>query len=176
MPLTILGIDPDTKKLSIVEAGSNIDKKKFFTHTIPLPSSEHHQRSGFAFRGMSELLANLIERDGEPPVIYMEAPAQGIGGPGATIPQCYIQGAVMAAASEFDCKFYHVNNKSWKKKICGNGNIKKDDIPEVMKIVWPELYKVVHGQQDLIDAGAIYLFGRHYQNLLESLSKKKKAA
>lgn len=173
MPLTILGIDPDTKKLSIVEAGSRRDASKFFTHTIPLPSVEHHQRAGFAFRGMSELIGNIIERDGVPPVIYMEAPAQGIGGPGATIPQVYVQGAVMAAAAEWDCKFYQVHNKSWKKRECGNGNIKKGDTPAVMKEVWPELYKSVRGQQDLVDAGFIYLFGRRHQNLLAQLLKRK---
>lgn len=172
-PMTILGIDPDTKKLSIIEAHANAKPNEFHTHSIPLPSSEHHERAGFAFRGMAELLMNLTERDGEPPIIYMEAPAQGVGGPGATIPQCYIQGAVMAAASECNCKFYHVNNKSWKARECGNGNIKKADIPAVLEEKWPELYKLVHGQQDYVDAGFIYLFGRHHYNLLSRIKKRK---
>lgn len=171
MSLTIVGIDPDTKKLSIVEATSSKQKKPWI-HTIPLPSSKHCDRAGFAFRGMSELLYNLNERDGKMPVIYMEAPAQGIGGPGATIPQVYVQGAVMAAASEWNCELIQVNNQTWKKRICGNGSIKKVDIPAVMKEVWPELFHIAHDQQDLIDAGAIYLFGRKHQMLLASIKKR----
>lgn len=171
MPVAILGIDPDTKKLSIVE-GSSTNKRKIFTHTIPMPSTKHADRAGFAFRGMSELISNIVERDGAKPVIYIEAPAQGIGGPGATIPQVYVQGAVMAAASEWDCVLYQVNNKSWKSRECGNGNIKKENIPAVMKEQWPEFYNLVRGQQDLIDAGFIYLFGYRQTRLRERLMRK----
>jgi len=167
-----MGIDPDTKKLSIVEA-VNTKQKKPWVHTIPLPSSKHQDRAGFAFRGVAELIYQLNERDGRLPIIYMEAPIMGIGGPGATIPQCYIQGAVMAAASEFDVKVIQVNNQTWKKRICGNGGINKADIPAAMKEVWPELIQIAHDQQDLIDAGAIYLFGRRHQNLLAALKKKR---
>ena len=172
MPMTILGIDPDTKNLHVVESGSNSPQSSFYTHTIPMPSAVHKERCGFAFRGLGELLFNLTERDGKPPLIYLEEPVQGPGGPGGTIPQVYIHGAVMTAADEYNCKLVQVNNKTWKKRECGNGNIKKEDIPSVLEEKWPELYKVVHGQQDLVDAGFIYLFGRHHYNLVTRLKKK----
>lgn len=122
---------------------------------------------------MSEFLYNIKERDGVQPVVYLEEPIMGVGGPGATIPQVYVQGAVMAACSEWETKVHQINNSTWKKRICGNGNIAKADIPGVMKDVWPELYLAAKDQQDLIDAGAIHLYGVWHQDLMNKIRKHR---
>lgn len=168
----MVGIDPDTKKLSLVETNHR-GQKKPWVHTIPLPSTNHRERSGFAYRGMCEIIFNLKERDGQLPILYLEEPVMGKGGPGSTIPQAIVQGGIFAAADEYECKIVHVNNSSWKKRICGNGNISKSDIPAVMKEVWPELYEIARGQQDLLDAGAIHLFGRRHEEMVARIMKRR---
>lgn len=66
----------------------------------------------------------------------------------------------MAACSEYRCPLVLVNNASWKKQVCGNGGFKKPQIYKAMREVWPEAFELANGDQDLVDASAIYLFGQ----------------
>jgi hypothetical protein len=180
----IWGIDPDTKRITIVYGPKND-----FTHIkIPLDDGEGHTKScGLAFRGLCEHMGEFKEEFGQLPLIYLEAPVVGKGGPGPTISQAMISGALQAAAEEYVTQLVLVNNQSWKKRAMGNGNINKDQVAERMKDIWPELWEAAKGHlplegtpgggpfrdQNLIDAGGLYLFGKHNYQLKERIRQRR---
>jgi len=106
--------------------------------------------------------------------VYQEAPIMGVGGPRATIVQAQVGGALMAAAVRLNAPFFLVNNQSWKKRVCGKGNIPKDQVAVRMAEVWPTLIEHAGKDQDLIDAGAVNMFGWHAIDLKARLRGRSK--
>lgn len=183
-----IGIDANSHKLALVwkREGSN----RPFMKTFYLTEGDSVKASGEAFRHLSEffiLACDAGEFVSKTTRVWMEAPVMGVGGPGATIPQAYVEGAVMAWAAEFSMKLTLVNNQSWKKSVLGNGNINKLEVTNRMKEVWPELVEkapiITAAQwsggpknapdQDLIDAGAVHLFGEKRALLMKKILRRK---
>lgn len=192
---TVGGIDPSSKKIVIVETRAS-NKSKPFIHICHLRSENPEENCSDAFDFVVEYAMNVRERDdGQSPRLYLEAPVMGGGGsqktrPGPTISQSFVSGSIMAAAAQTECKIALINNSTWKKRILGNGNIAKEDIGGVIKEVWPELYKAAplisakqhNGKipnnmpdQDVLDAGGINLFGWRNVDLVERITKRRKA-
>lgn len=170
----LMGIDASSGKIAII---TTIDKKQKKPHArvikLSTGSNKAHSRgAGEAFRFVAEHIYNVKEDFDLTPVVYLEAPVVGIGGPGATIPQAYIEGAIMAAAHENLCELMLVNNKAWKKRVCGNGNFNKGEVADAMKDIWPELCEVVGKDQDLIDAGAINRYGYYVLDVKNRLRRR----
>lgn len=178
----IWGVDPDTVRITVV-TGSRADPEIF---RIPLdPGSGHTKSCGLAFRGLCEFIGEEKQQAGKNPIIYLEAPVVGQGGPGPTISQAQIGGSLMACAEEMQTSLTLVNNQTWKKRVTGHGNINKDQVNEWMKDNWPEIYKAAKGHlplcgagpkrdQNIIDAGAIYLFGIFNYELKKRIIKRRK--
>lgn len=185
---TVIGIDANSHKLALVwkRNGSSRPHLKVFN----LVDGNPVFASGQAFRFLSEFFFKGCEDgsfDPQSTVVYMEAPIMGIGGPGATIPQAFVEGAVMAWAYEFSLDLYLVNNQSWKKRVMGNGNINKEEVTRRMFDVWPDLMErvpIIEKQQwtggpknapdqDLVDAGAVHLFGEWKQDLIRKIKKTR---
>jgi Holliday junction resolvasome RuvABC endonuclease subunit len=185
--IAVVGIDPNSHKLALVESRRSA-KKKAFLHTFDLTKADYEERCSIAFEAIYMFSLGCEQRDDVAPRFYLEAPVMGKGGPGATIPQAYVEGAVMAAAAQAGAEIHLVNNSTWKKRILGNGNINKKDIADKMKDIWPNFYFKVpiindtsvtpewrgKPDQDLIDAGAINLFGWNQVELMERISARRK--
>ena len=155
----VLGVDPSTKKLAVIGTRSK-NRSNPEGWVIDLPS-DTVDRCGEAFFEFGALLYDLTKQsDGVVPRVYLEAPVLGRGGPHSTIAQAQVGGAVMAACSEYRCPLVLVNNASWKKQVCGNGRFGKPEIFKAMREVWPEAFELAGGDQDLIDASAIQMFGQ----------------
>ena len=186
------GIDPSSKKIVIVETRKTNTRKPFI-HSVELLHDRIEDNQLEAFDFIVEFCMAVRERDGQSPNLYLEAPVMGGGGgsamrPGATIPQAYVSGSIMAAAAQCRSPIQLVNNSTWKKRICGNGNIAKENIGPWVKENWPELYRkapVVSAkqhqgkipnnmpEQDTLDAGCISLFGWRHVELIERLKKRR---
>jgi Holliday junction resolvasome RuvABC endonuclease subunit len=185
MTTTVLGVDPSSVKFAIVES-SKADKKKPTLHVCQFEYEAIEMKVLEAFDFGFEVSMNIRERDGKPPEVFVEAPIQGVGGPGATIPQAFCSGAFMAGAVQAGCKVHLINNQTWKKRALGNGNINKQEVRRRMGTVWPELVNEIpimekgefkgFPDQDLIDAGGLNRHGWWYVEMLERLKKRRKAA
>lgn len=175
-----LGLDPKTTRLAFVWARK---KEKPKSRVVRLPDGEDYrgEACAAAFRETAQLIAELKD-DGYEPFLYQEAPV--VGGSknnlriGPTISQTYIGGATLAAAGEMTCRSMLVNNQSWKKRVLGAGNINKEEVGIRMKEVWPQLCEIAvlgNGKpdEDVIDAGALFLFGQKNQDLLASLRRRR---
>ena len=191
--MTVGGIDPSSRKIAIVESRAS-NKSKAFIHVITLNSDDVVKNQHAAFDFIFDWGMGVIDRDGQPPRIFLEEAVMGGGGqqgkfrPGPTIAQCYVAGTIMAAAGQLGSQLKLVNNSTWKKRVLGNGNIKKEDIAGVMEEVWPEFMKkvpTIHAKQhngkipndspdqDVVDAGGLNLFGWHNVELLERIKKRR---
>lgn len=166
----VVGIDPSSKKLAMVMSQS---KKGSFSTNVKKLSQDHTLACGQAYEHVYELLGELMDDVDEEVHVYMEAPIMGMGGAHPTIVQSQIGGAVMAAVSRRHTPLTLVNNQSWKKRICGRGNINKAEVVERMTEVWPDLVEFAGKDQDLIDAGAVNLFGWHVLTLRKRLGRKR---
>lgn len=185
--LTVGGIDPSSTRIVIVESRRS-NRKKAYIHSTQLVSERVEDRLLEAFDFIVEFAMAVRDRDGQSPRLYLEAPVMGVGGPGATIPQAYVSGSIMAAAAQTESWIGLVNNQSWKKKVLGRGNLSKPEVSPLMEEVWPEFMEKVPSleksqnqgaippgspDQDIVDAGAINLFGWKSTLMIESIKRRR---
>lgn len=181
---TVVGIDPDTYRITLVVTHAEEPKRPIVVR-FPLDSDRDHTVGcGAAFQQVGYYLYSLYEDHGHYPYVYLESPVLGATrNVSGTIAQAQIGGAIIAAAIEYGCKVTLVNNQSWKKRICGSGNINKEEVANRMKDIWPELWKDARRHpvkpydydQNALDAGAINLFGRGNLELKARIIKRRSA-
>lgn len=180
--VTVLGVDPSSQKIAVVESSAK-SRDKPTLHATHFELEAHEEKVNEAFDFAFDLFYSVRERDGVPPRVFIEAPIQGVGGPGATVPQAFVTGAIMAAAGQAGVPIKLVNNQTWKKKGLGKGNINKDQVRALIKELWPTLYNMVpimdKGEfkglpdQDLIDAGGINRYGWDYVEMIERIKRRR---
>ncbi len=185
---TVGGIDPSSERIVIVESLRS-NKSKAYIHSIRLNADRIEDRQLQAFDFIVNFAMSVRDReDGVSPRLYLEAPIMGVGGPGATIPQAYVSGSIMAAAAQTECWIALVNNQTWKKRALGNGNINKNEITKRMETTWPKFYKKVPTvtakqfpeqppgakDQDVIDSGGLNLYGWWHTEFVERIEKRRK--
>lgn len=90
---------------------------------------------------------------------FIEAPLVGRGGVRSTMVQCFTSGAVQGALSEQGFTTQVANVSSWKKSVIGKGNATKPEVAEYIRCYHPKLFESARGNQDIIDASCIALFG-----------------
>jgi Holliday junction resolvasome RuvABC endonuclease subunit len=182
---TVGGIDPNSHKIAIVET-RKIDRVKPFIHVVLL-TGEIEERSSQAFDYICDFCISVKERDGSYPRLFLEAPIQGRGGPGSTIPQAFISGAIMAGAVQGGSQIALINNQTWKKRVIGNGNVNKLDVSEWVEDHWPLLFEktpVIENlsqghelqgrpDQDILDAGCLSKFGWKHVSMVERLGRRR---
>lgn len=170
--LVLIGIDPSSAKLAA---------------TIGTPGAEPHitQRKCSLARDKPKACAQahvwiteLIEEQGDDADVYvfLELPVMGRGGPGSTIPQARINGAVTAGAQIAGATVVDVNNAHCKKDVVGRGNATKEDIADWCREAWPHAYKMCERDQDLIDSVMIWVYGKKVIAMRHRLAKKRRRA
>jgi Holliday junction resolvasome RuvABC endonuclease subunit len=161
---TVIGIDPSSKKLAaaIVLPGSSLP-----TVLTTITLSEDRAEACYQAAGWGQAL--VLKYD--PVFVALEAPVMGRGGPGATIPQAFISGALQAGMASAlhgpiprDLMVKLVNNQSAKSSIIQIGNASKDDIADWVARVHPNVFtqcvtKTGKLDQDLCDAVMLACYG-----------------
>lgn len=166
---TIIGIDPSSKKLALCITATGVLQKD----VIRLPVGVY-SATGTAYR---EVFCYLESLNGSA-VVYMEAPLVGRS-VASTLVQAQVGGAVIAAARNSGTKLKLVNVGTWKKQVCGKGNLQKPEVAEWLEKNWPEAYDQAGGDQDLIDAACINRYGVLHERRLSRrirASKTEKAS
>lgn len=154
MPV-VIGIDPSSAKLAAVLSAVG-DEPGATLHVKRLPKDKP-EACQVAFEWVTELVQSVPMDD---VYVYIEYPVLGRGGPGSTIPQALINGALQAGARMAGATVYSVNNAHCKKVVIGRGNANKDDIRAWVKEAWPALYEKIGKDQDLCDSAMIYVYGK----------------
>lgn len=165
----VIGIDPSSKKLAFCTTGF------FGQYRLPemkytgLPEGVLHA-AGAAFEE-----AFLFFQDNSDAVVYMEEPVVGRSAY-STIVQAQVGGAVLAAASKAGMEFHLVNVGTWKKQVVKKGNAKKEEVAFWLKENWPEAYTLADGDQDLLDASAINLYGVQHERTRQAILSRRSRA
>jgi Holliday junction resolvasome RuvABC endonuclease subunit len=168
----IIGCDPSSKKLAAVisfigkEEDADIDIYK-------LKAKEKALSCAMAFTWARRLGRKCLEQSADV-VVFVEAPVFGRGGPGSTIPQAQINGALLAGFSMAGITVMTANNSHWKKEVIGKGNANKVQIKEWVQQYWPAMYLSANNDQDVIDAAAIYIYGSKVVARSRTLMPNKK--
>jgi Holliday junction resolvasome RuvABC endonuclease subunit len=147
----IIGVDPSSAKLAfVITDGDTLEQ----VVAIPLPPKDRQNtRSGAAYNAVLEVIGSKRAW------VFLESPLYWRGGK-STIPLAQISGVVQAAVHNAGHQLEMVNNQRWKSRVIGIHNAKKDQIGEVMATLWPEVHAIANGDEDLIDAAAINMYGR----------------
>lgn len=93
-------------------------------------------------------------------VAWVEAPAIGRGGAQTTMKQSFVSGVVQAVLVQAGFAVHLVQNTTWKREVCGRGDASKTDVGRSLGSRWPSIARACGGDQDLIDAACIALYGQ----------------
>jgi Holliday junction resolvasome RuvABC endonuclease subunit len=165
----VIGIDPSSRKLAAVVSSIG-DRKNVEYTTKPLPQDKP---TGclLAFE-WARTLVEKYSHKGEV-FVFVELPVLGRGGPGSTIPQAQINGALLAGAQMANATVVPVNNSKVKKDVIGRGNANKDDIREWLKNDWIDLHTKIEKDQDLCDSAMIWVHGCNIVQRRDTIALRK---
>lgn len=166
MSISIIGVDPSSRKLAAVASSMGDDRADIYVKALP---QDKPTACLMAFEWMRSIVE---ERDGDV-YVFIELPVFGRGGPGSTIPQAQVNGALLAGGHSAGASVNLVNNARVKKEVVGKGNATKDDIREWVRDNWPTLYSQIETDQDLCDSAMIHRYGSQVVEHREEISRRK---
>lgn len=102
---------------------------------------------------------------GAPRLAFVEAPVvAGARNLQTTIKQSFVNGVVQAVFVKAGFEVEHVAVSTWKKVVCGNGSADKTQVASSIRRQWPVVHNAAEGDQDIIDAAAVCLYGQAVVN------------
>lgn len=157
--MNVIGVDPSSKSMAM----AGMDEGVPWAHKIKRPRGLSDDWPG-TLMWFFEQLTDHSEWPWRyypgPLAVFVEQPLLGRGGVRSTIKVS--QAAAIPLLAAVACGVdgvYEVNVQSWKKQVVGKGNASKDDVKAWLRVNHPERYAFTGGDQDLIDATCIYLYG-----------------
>lgn len=156
-PFAVIGIDPASTKLALVALSSD---GRFLSSYIPKLGRSGGQSCAGAMKATRAFVALAEDEFGTLDSAYIEAPIVGRGGVRTTMVQCFTSGAVQGILHEAGISTQIANVSSWKKRVVGKGNATKEEVAKYLRLRWASLYDMANGNQDLIDASCIAIFGQ----------------
>jgi hypothetical protein len=153
----VVGVDPAASKAAYVALCGPQHMGKQFTHLGksggPAAASAWHCTNLF-------LSWVHFEWPGLPVHVFVESPVVGRGGVRSTMVQCFTSGAIQGAFHDAGCTAQVANVSTWKKQVVGKGNATKEEVSKHLRLRWPALFHSAGGNQDLIDASCIAIYGQ----------------
>lgn len=148
----IWGLDFGTRRVALACAetgfGTILRLKDSGKNAVPIED---------AGRQMGQWLVDNLPYDPDP-IFFAERPFVGRphGNVRTAIGQALTVGGVLAQAPG---EIHLIEQAAWKKAVIGRGNASKEDIAVWLRTWHPTLSSAAHGDQDLVDAFCISLFG-----------------
>lgn len=153
MAMTTIGIDPSSRNLACVSLDPD-DHPMMTKLTVPTKLKERAEILGSLLNQVNDVL-----RSWSATTVFIERP---IVGPSkhATIVQAQVQGLVLGKANSLGMEAYAVHPSTWKRDVVGHGRSSKQDVSEWLALHHPLLHELSGGDQDLVDASCIALYGQ----------------
>jgi Holliday junction resolvasome RuvABC endonuclease subunit len=156
--LVYLGIDPAASKVAYVAIYENEYLLEFH--------KQIGKSGGEACSSATKITKAFVDKiiDKWPNHIdieaWVESPIVGRGGVRSTMVQCYTSGAIQGALYDAGILAQSANVSSWKKRVVGKGNATKPEVADFLRLRWPSIFSEAAGNQDIIDAACIALYGQ----------------
>lgn len=151
---TIVGVDPAAARLDAVVLRAD---GTWTVHKRTMPK-DIVERCVTAQRWLEAIVKQEMRYDDV--AVGVEEPVMGLKGratANGTLPISKVHGALLVGSARLGAVTLPINNKRWKKKICGNGNFGKPEVNRWVKLHWPKLWREAKGRQDTCDAACIAL-------------------
>lgn len=162
--VAVVGVDPSFNKMAAVYG---VDDEQVDIDSVTLPGSNIADKAVQIHLWLTDLLAGIEDEDIH---VFIEEPVIGRGGAYSTLSQAKAHGVMVLSALLSGAEVTTVNPARWKKVVLGKGNLGKPEIKKAMSEKWPSLVHITQGDQDLVDAAAIYLYGKHVLELRQRVS------
>jgi Holliday junction resolvasome RuvABC endonuclease subunit len=155
----LIGIDLNSHSVALCLLPFNADERgqrashlKFSVKVTPrVPPREHILGELYRY-----VAGHVFPQD----VVYVEAPIlAGVRNIQSTIKVAAAYGAVLAAVNSTHARVVEVPVALWKVATQGKGNASKDDVAEWLHATHPDHHTECGGDQDLVDATCIALYG-----------------
>ena len=141
-----IGVDVGVRHIAIARLDGN---GKFMTYLYEVPKTNRWDELN-RLRDLLDTYVNLSDT-----VWIEEPPLAGMRNVRTVVQLNQTAGALMINPG----RSYFVPVAKWKKHVVGKGNATKDEVAEFLKKSFPNLYKQCDGDQNLIDATCIALYG-----------------
>lgn len=149
------GVDCGGSKVAI----ALLEEGQLYTHVLVSKQNDRHG----ALRDIGKFVSLFLNRCD---VVYVEKPLVGRG-IAASLQVAQTAGAVM---SHLSVPSYFVPVQTWKKAVTGNGNAPKGLVGNTLEELHPSYSQLCGGDQDLVDATCIALYGEQQQLVVERLT------
>lgn len=156
-PCIVIGVDPASTKLAFVALYKSQHITRFYNR-IGRSGAEACSAGWEHSSYFVEFVRSTWP--GIPINAFVEQPVLGRGGVRSTMVQSFTSGAVQGSLHSSGCDVTLANPSTWKKKAVGRGNATKEDISKWLRLRWPSLHAAAGGNQDLMDAAAIAIYGQ----------------
>jgi len=153
----VIGIDPASTKLAMVALSSD---GRYMTYYNGKLGKSGGQSCANAIRSVNSFVSSVQKKLGKVQYAFIESPVVGRGGVRSTMVQCFTSGAIQGALYESGITTQVANVSSWKKSVVGKGNATKEEVAEFIRLRWNDIFATASGNQDLIDASCIALYGQ----------------
>jgi Holliday junction resolvasome RuvABC endonuclease subunit len=153
--MRIGGVDCGGSKIAI----ATLQQGQLSTHVLVSKEKDRHG----ALRDVGAFAALYLNYCD---VVYVEKPLVGRG-VAASLQIAQIAGAVL---SHLSVPTYFVPVGTWKKAVTGNGNAPKGLVGNTLRELHPGYSQLCGGDQDLVDATCIALYGEQQQRVVERLT------
>ena len=157
--LLVVGCDPSSKKLAFV-AMYALDHVYVRTYQLRKQNSRYTPQACCAAKYACEALVDELARCGNPVTrqLYVEAPYTGVS-PLSTNVQAFVSGVIQACFVHAGYDVQLVPPSTWKHEVCGSGAATKEQVRATIRSRWANVYDLAGGDQDVLDAAALALYG-----------------
>lgn len=151
--MRIAGVDCGTKKVAI----AILEDGQLTPHVLHAAGDQ-----AGALRDIGQFAAAYLN---DCDLVYVEAPLVGR----SVKYSLQVAQATGAVTSHLSVPSYFVNVSTWKKAVTGNGNSPKGLVRDSLMELQPGYSTVCGGDQDLIDATCVALYGEQQQRVVAAL-------
>jgi Holliday junction resolvasome RuvABC endonuclease subunit len=147
----IVGIDANSRGFAAVWDGGHRD--------VIVGDVASSETTMWASKCLARLLKRINVSEGDH--VYMEASlVAGARNLQSTIKQAYLNGALQGVICATGATCHLVPPTTWKKVATGSGRATKEDVAATISTLRPDFFEQVAGNQDLLDAAAIHIYGQ----------------
>lgn len=144
----VYGVDIGVRSFAVVHLWDTGAQPWFETFTVPKSNRQ---------RELQVLYNEVAAFNAESTLFAEEPPLAGSRNVRVAFQLNQVFGSILSA---FPGHAYAVPVPSWKKAICGRGNIDKSSVADWLRAHHPELHQQCGGDQNLVDAACIALYGQ----------------
>lgn len=156
---SVIGIDPSSKAI----AWCRIDEDDITVGKIKLGKTAD-KFAPWKLRIAERELRRVFPNANRTCHLFLEAPIVGGGSAtparvASTLPQAYVSGVIQAHFARQGATVDLVHLATWKAQVIGNGGASKAEVARVIRLRWPGIAEQAGGDQDILDASGIALYG-----------------